>query len=171
VVRSLARHAFAAAVMGSIFLGLLDVPSQVSSGEAERFSIVIRGRTVDGPHRTIRATQGTMLELAFAADETVELHLHGYDRHLPVNNGEKFAIAAVAEEIQPQSALPRDPMREWIIGLILIVSGQVGPAMQSSGMETPSYWASSVPAPASCTAVHPCAPDTTQRLLAPPRSG
>jgi hypothetical protein len=42
---------------------------------------------------------------------------------LPVNNVEKFAIAAVAEEIQPQSALPRDPMREWIIGLILIVSG------------------------------------------------
>jgi hypothetical protein len=92
VVRSLARHAFAAAVMGSIFLGLLDVPSQVSSAEAERFSIVIRGRTVDGPHRTIRATQGTMLELAFAADETVELHLHGYDRHLTVRAGEEAVM-------------------------------------------------------------------------------
>jgi hypothetical protein len=92
VVRSLARHAFAAAVMGSIFLGLLDVPSQVSSAEAERFSIVIRGRTVDGPHRTIQTTQGTMLELAFAADETVELHLHGYDRHLTVRAGEEAVM-------------------------------------------------------------------------------
>jgi hypothetical protein len=33
---------------------------------------VIRSRSVDGPHRTIRANQGAMLELAFAADETVE---------------------------------------------------------------------------------------------------
>jgi hypothetical protein len=74
-------------VIGSIFLGSLDPPSQVSSAEAERFSIVIRGRSVEGPQRTIRATQGTMLELAFAADETVELHLHGYDRHLTVQPG------------------------------------------------------------------------------------
>jgi hypothetical protein len=78
VVRSRARHAFVAAVIGSILVGSLDSPSQVSSAEAERFSIVIRGRSVDGPQRTIRATQGTMLELAFAADETVELHLHGF---------------------------------------------------------------------------------------------
>jgi hypothetical protein len=92
VARSRARHAFAAAVIGSIFLGSLDAPSQVSSGEAERFSIVIRGRSVDGPHRTIRATQGTMLELAFAAEETVELHLHGYDRHLTVQPGEKAVM-------------------------------------------------------------------------------
>jgi hypothetical protein len=92
VVRSLARHAFAAAVMGSIFVGLLDVPIQVSSAEAERFSIVIRGRTVDGPHRTIRATQGAILELAFAADETVELHLHGYGRHLTVRAGEEAVM-------------------------------------------------------------------------------
>jgi len=87
VARSRARHAFAAAVIGSILLGSLDSSSQVSSAEAERFSIVIRGRSVEGPQRTIRATQGTVLELAFAADETVELHLHGYDRHPIVQPG------------------------------------------------------------------------------------
>jgi hypothetical protein len=87
VARSRVRNAFAAAVIGSILLGSLDSSSHVSSAEAERFSIVIRGRSVEGPQRTIRATQGTMLELAFAADETVELHLHGYDRHLTVQPG------------------------------------------------------------------------------------
>jgi hypothetical protein len=30
-----------------------------------------------------------MLELVFAADEIVELHLHGYDRHLTVRPGEE----------------------------------------------------------------------------------
>jgi hypothetical protein len=89
VARSHARHAFAAVVIAAIFLGSLDSPSQVSSAEAERLSIVIHGRSVDGPHRTIRATQGTMLELAFTADETVELHLHGYDRHLTDRAGEQ----------------------------------------------------------------------------------
>jgi len=53
---------------------------------------VIRGRSVDGPQRTVRATQGAMLELAFAADETVELHLHGYDRHLTVRPGEEAVM-------------------------------------------------------------------------------
>jgi hypothetical protein len=77
-------HAFAATVIGSISLGSLDVPSQVSSAEAERFSIVIRGRS--------GATQGAMLELSFAADESVELHLHGYDRHLTVRPGEETVM-------------------------------------------------------------------------------
>ena len=92
MARSSARHAFAAVVIGSILLGSLDSPSQVSSAEAERFSIVIRGRSVDGPQRTIRATQGAILELAFAADETVELHLHGYYRHLTVHAGQEAVM-------------------------------------------------------------------------------
>jgi hypothetical protein len=92
VARSRVRNAFAAAVIGSILLGSLDSSSHVSSAEAERFSIVIRGRSVEGPQRTIRATQGTMLELAFAADETVELHLHGYDRHLTVQPGGEAVV-------------------------------------------------------------------------------
>jgi hypothetical protein len=60
--------------------------------EVERFSIVIRSRNVDGPNRTVRATQGAILELAFTTDETVELHLHGYDRHLTVRAGEEAVM-------------------------------------------------------------------------------
>jgi hypothetical protein len=92
VAQSRARNAFVTAVVGSILLSLLGSLTQVSSAEAERFSIVIRGRSVDGPHRTIRATQGATLELAFAADETVELHLHGYDRHLSVRPGQEAVM-------------------------------------------------------------------------------
>jgi hypothetical protein len=92
VARSRARHQVAATLIGSILLGSLDSPSQGSSAEAERFSIVIRDRSVNGPRRTIRATQGTMLELAFTADESVELHLHGYDRHLTVHPGEEAVM-------------------------------------------------------------------------------
>jgi hypothetical protein len=33
-----------------------------------------------------------MIELAFTADETVELHLHGYDRHLTVRAGEEAVM-------------------------------------------------------------------------------
>jgi hypothetical protein len=92
VARSHAHHALAAVLIGSVLLSSLDSPSQVSSAEAERFSIVIRARSVDGPQRTIRATQGAILELAFAADETVELHLHGYDRHLTVHAGQEAVM-------------------------------------------------------------------------------
>jgi hypothetical protein len=52
-----------------------------------RFSIAIKGRKVDAAQSTIRIAQGTTLELAFTADETVELHLHGYDRLLTVEPG------------------------------------------------------------------------------------
>jgi len=75
-----------------MLLSSLDSLSRVSAAEAVRFSIVIRARSVDGPHRTIRATQGAMLELAFAADEIVELHLHGYDRYLTVHPGEEAVM-------------------------------------------------------------------------------
>jgi hypothetical protein len=42
---------------------------------------------VDPTQKTIRVIQGAALELEFTADETVELHLHGYDQHLMVQPG------------------------------------------------------------------------------------
>jgi hypothetical protein len=82
----------AVAVIGSILLGPLGIPYPASSADVARFAIAIRARSVDAPHRIVRATQGTMIELAFTADETVELHLHGYDRHLTVNPGEEAVM-------------------------------------------------------------------------------
>jgi hypothetical protein len=75
-------------LIGLIVLGPFVPQLQVFSAETVRFSIAIHGRIVDAAQRTIRTTQGTMLELAFTADETVEVHLHGYDRYLTILPGE-----------------------------------------------------------------------------------
>jgi hypothetical protein len=79
-------------VIGSILLGPLGLPNPASSADVARFAIAIRARSVDAPNRTVRATQGTTIELAFTADETVELHLHGYDRRLTINPGEEAVM-------------------------------------------------------------------------------
>jgi hypothetical protein len=72
--------------VGLIVFIALDPPSRqsIASAEPARFSIAIQGRKVDPAHSTIRITQGSALEVAFTADEEVELHLHGYDRLLVV---------------------------------------------------------------------------------------
>jgi hypothetical protein len=72
----------------AIALAALDVQlngaQAASAGELVRFSIAIANRKVDPAQQRIRARQGDTVELAFTSDETTELHLHGYDRHLNV---------------------------------------------------------------------------------------
>jgi FtsP/CotA-like multicopper oxidase with cupredoxin domain len=70
-------------VVGLIVLG----PAQAFAQESTRFSIAIQARKVELGQKTIRVTQGQAVELAFTADEMVELHLHGYDRLLTVQPG------------------------------------------------------------------------------------
>jgi hypothetical protein len=85
-----ASHAtklFALSLIGLTVFGPLSPQSQVFLAEPARFSIAIQGRKVHAAQKTIRATQGAALELEFTADETVELHLHGYDRLLTVQPG------------------------------------------------------------------------------------
>ena len=76
----------AVGLLGLAF-GLLGPRSEVFSAEPARFSIAIQGRNVDPAQKTIQVIQGAALELEFTADETVELHLHGYDQHLMVQPG------------------------------------------------------------------------------------
>ena len=78
---------FAIGLIGLIVFDPLSAPSQIISAESSRFSIAIQGSKVDPTQKTIRATQGTALELEFTADEMVELHLHGYDQLLTVQPG------------------------------------------------------------------------------------
>jgi len=65
-------------------LALIGIGPLVLAAEPARFSIAIEGRKVDPSRRTIRVTHGQTLELAFTADETIELHLHGYDQSVTV---------------------------------------------------------------------------------------
>ncbi len=73
--------------IGVIVFGLLSAPVRVLSVEAARFSVAIEGRKVDPSQKTIRVRQGVVLELAFTADEPMELHLHGYDQLLTIEPG------------------------------------------------------------------------------------
>jgi hypothetical protein len=84
-------------LIGVIVLGLLSPPGQVVAAEPARFSIAIQGGKVDPTQRTIRVTQGTTLELAFTADEPLELHLHGYDQLITVQPGSFAAMRLEAK--------------------------------------------------------------------------
>jgi hypothetical protein len=74
--------------MATLILGSFISATPSESAEAVRFSIPIQARKVDPAQRTLRTTRGHTVELAFTTDEPVELHLHGYDRHLRVAPGE-----------------------------------------------------------------------------------
>jgi hypothetical protein len=94
------------AFTGLVFLASLSSPVRSVSEETVRFAISIQALKVDPTQRTIRVTQGATVELAFTADEPMELHLHGYDLLLTVEPGApavmrldagiagRFAIAA-----------------------------------------------------------------------------
>jgi hypothetical protein len=63
----------------------------------ERVSIAIQARKVEPSQKTIRVTQGQAVELAFSTDETVELHLHGYDQSLTVQRGSPAVMRVQAK--------------------------------------------------------------------------
>jgi hypothetical protein len=65
-------------------------PSMRAAGAADpiRISVPIKNRTLaNQAQKSIRITQGDLLELVFTSDERAELHLHGYDLHLNVEAG------------------------------------------------------------------------------------
>lgn len=62
--------------------GLTIIAGQMAiaqGGSPESRVVAIKGRQVDRDNRTIRAMQGSPIDLTFVSDESVELHLHGYD--------------------------------------------------------------------------------------------
>jgi hypothetical protein len=80
-------RALAASLIGSLLLGPIVPTSEVCAAEAVRISVAVGARKIAPAQRTVRARQGDTIELAFTSDERVELHLHGYDRHLTVDPG------------------------------------------------------------------------------------
>jgi Multicopper oxidase len=81
------------AVVGLIIFS----PAQTFAQEPTRFSIAIQARKVDPSQKTIRVTQGQAVELAFKADEMVEVHLHGYDQLLTVQPGSPAVMRVQAK--------------------------------------------------------------------------
>jgi hypothetical protein len=56
----------------------------------------IEKRKVVAPKGAIRVTQQDVIELRFSSDETVKLHLHGYDRELEVAPGKPAVMSITA---------------------------------------------------------------------------
>jgi hypothetical protein len=77
-------------------LGAVNAPAQVSP-DPVRFSIAIERGKVNPAQKTVRVMQGTALELEFTADETVELHLHGYDQLVTIEPGAPAVMRLVAK--------------------------------------------------------------------------
>jgi len=72
-------------LLAAVALIILD--PALSAAELARFAVSIQARKIDPAQQTLRAKQGDIVELAFSSDETVDLHLHGYDREISVRPG------------------------------------------------------------------------------------
>lgn len=81
------RPLFSASVcaMCMVASGFLPDPIlEASEGEIRRIAITIEDQEVAGDSELIRVTQGDRVELVWSTDETVQLHLHGYDIEIEV---------------------------------------------------------------------------------------
>ena len=76
--------AFAAALSGSS-LSLAESPLPEPSVVAEvRFELEIKDRKVVG-EQLIRVTQGQLVEMIWTTDEETNVHIHGYEIHIPTS--------------------------------------------------------------------------------------
>jgi hypothetical protein len=57
----------------------------------------IKSRRVVAPKGAIRVSQNDVVELHWASDERVRLHLHGYDRKLEIRPGEPAKMVVKAQ--------------------------------------------------------------------------
>lgn len=72
--------------------------SKVEAGESSKqFSLVIRERKLVGGEDTVRVEQGDRVELVFASDEPVRLHLHGYDIEFDVSPADQTRVTFDAD--------------------------------------------------------------------------
>ena len=72
--------------------------AEAQEGAQKIIEVRIENREVVAPQGAIRVTQGDQLELRWQTDETVELHLHGYDIEIRVqpNTASVMEIEAFA---------------------------------------------------------------------------
>lgn len=70
-----------------VLLSLNLVSAQTAHAETQTFNLEIRARKVVGTTRTIRVKQGETAILRWMTDETIALHLHGYDIEQVVKPG------------------------------------------------------------------------------------
>jgi hypothetical protein len=65
----------------------LSTGAPAQSAEVRRFDLLVEGGTLTGSDKTIRITQGDRVELRWASDQPLEIHMHGYDLEITVGPG------------------------------------------------------------------------------------
>ena len=80
-------RAMAAAAVCGAGLILASGPGLAESKKRRTIGLEIRKRKVIAAKKTIRVTEGEEVEIEWTTDETVGLHLHGYDIHATAKPG------------------------------------------------------------------------------------
>ncbi len=73
---------------GSILFSALIQAAVAQDAPQRIIEVRIENREVVAPEEWIRITEGDVIELVWTSDESVELHLHGYDLEIHVRPGE-----------------------------------------------------------------------------------
>jgi len=81
---------------GLILPGALCRTASGDDREPRVIDVRIEKRKVAAPKGAIRVTQLDVVELRFSTDETVKLHLHGYDKELEVAPGKPAVLSITA---------------------------------------------------------------------------
>lgn len=90
------RRWFAGAVWAWIWPVALSTMVVAQGNPRQVLEARIEHRQVVVPAGAIRITEGDVLELRWTSDETVDLHLHGYDIELRVRPGEPTVMVIEA---------------------------------------------------------------------------
>ena len=84
-IASLSRSIAFAAVLSGASLSLAESPLPEPSVVADvRFELEIKDRKVVG-EQLIRVTQGQLVEMIWTTDEETNVHIHGYEIHIPTS--------------------------------------------------------------------------------------
>ncbi len=78
---------------------VLSLPIQEASGRDDARKVInirIENRKVVTPQKTIRVVELDVVELRYMSDETVKLHLHGYDRKIQIRPGKQAVMSLTA---------------------------------------------------------------------------
>ncbi len=65
--------------------------TEIEENEVQHFVLDIRERRVQYDSKVIRVTQGQSVKLLWTTDESVQLHLHGYDIEFSIEPGKPTA--------------------------------------------------------------------------------
>jgi len=72
--------------------------AQSTTPQTDQFDVVVQQRKVVGGQALFTAKQGDTVSITITADESDELHLHGYDKHVDFSTSTPATLTFVADQ-------------------------------------------------------------------------